>query len=43
MWLLKYATTDPGIPEDIIEKGAELFSRGREYNDKSTGIGLTSG
>jgi two-component system, sensor histidine kinase and response regulator len=30
----------PGIPADIIEKGAELFSRGREYNDKSTGIGL---
>jgi two-component system, sensor histidine kinase and response regulator len=29
-----------GIPSDIIEKGAELFSRGREYNDKSTGIGL---
>jgi two-component system, sensor histidine kinase and response regulator len=29
-----------GIPKDIIEKGAELFSRGSEYNDKSTGIGL---
>jgi two-component system sensor histidine kinase/response regulator len=29
-----------GIPKDIIENGAELFSRGSEYNDKSTGIGL---
>jgi two-component system, sensor histidine kinase and response regulator len=29
-----------GMPAEIIEKGAELFSRGREYNDKSTGIGL---
>ena len=29
-----------GIPEEIIKKGAEPFSRGKEYHDKSTGIGL---
>jgi len=30
----------PGIPQDVIEKGAELFSRGRAYDDNSTGIGI---
>ena len=29
-----------GIPKEILEKGAEPFSRGKEYQDKSTGIGL---
>lgn len=29
-----------GIPKEIIEKGTEPFSRGSEYHDKSTGIGL---
>lgn len=29
-----------GFPREILEKGAEPFSRGREYNDKSTGIGI---
>jgi two-component system, sensor histidine kinase and response regulator len=30
----------PGIPKDVMEKGAELFSRGRAYDDNSTGIGI---
>jgi two-component system, sensor histidine kinase and response regulator len=29
-----------GIPQVIIDKGAEPFSRGKDYQDKSTGIGL---
>jgi signal transduction histidine kinase len=27
----------PGIPQIIIEKGAEMFTKGKYYNDKSTG------
>jgi two-component system, sensor histidine kinase and response regulator len=29
-----------GIPESIILGGAGIFSRGKEYQDKSTGIGI---
>ena len=38
--VLQISDNGNGIPFEIIEKGAEPFSRGREYHDKSTGIGL---
>ncbi|HVN57752.1 MAG TPA: hybrid sensor histidine kinase/response regulator [Bacteroidales bacterium] len=30
----------PGIPEEILTKGSEPFSKGNTYRDKSTGTGL---
>ncbi|MBK8884156.1 MAG: hybrid sensor histidine kinase/response regulator [Bacteroidales bacterium] len=38
--ILEISDNGNGIPDEIIEKGSEPFSRGHEYNDKSTGIGL---
>jgi two-component system sensor histidine kinase/response regulator len=38
--LLEINDNGTGIPVEIIEKGSEPFSKGVEYHDKSTGIGL---
>lgn len=38
--LLEINDNGSGFPDEIIEKGTEPFSRGRDYMDKSTGIGL---
>jgi len=38
--VIEISDNGKGIPKDIIEKGAVPFSRGREYHDKSTGIGI---
>lgn len=37
---LEISDNGKGIPDDIIDKGTEPFSKGAEYHDKSTGIGL---
>jgi len=39
--LLEITDGGKGIPKEIIEKGPELFNKGDEYRDKSTGIGLS--
>jgi two-component system, sensor histidine kinase and response regulator len=38
--VIEIADRGPGMPDEIIERGPEPFSRGKEYQDKSTGIGL---
>jgi two-component system, sensor histidine kinase and response regulator len=37
---LKINDAGKGMPEEIIKKGAVPFSKGAEYRDKSTGVGL---
>lgn len=39
--LLEIDDNGKGIPEVIIKKGPELFNKGDEYRDKSTGVGLS--
>lgn len=38
--LLEINDNGNGIPKEIVEKGTEPFSKGVEYHDTSTGIGL---
>jgi two-component system sensor histidine kinase/response regulator len=38
--LLEINDNGKGIPPEIIDKGTEPFSKGAEYRDKSTGVGL---
>jgi two-component system, sensor histidine kinase and response regulator len=38
--IVRISDNGKGIPDEIIENGAELFSKGKEYQDKSTGTGL---
>ncbi len=38
--LIEISDSGSGIPDKILKDGAGLFSRGKEYHDKSTGIGL---
>jgi two-component system, sensor histidine kinase and response regulator len=38
--ILEINDSGNGIPAGILEKGAEPFTRGKEYHDKSTGVGL---
>ncbi len=38
--IIEIGDDGPGLPPDIIEQGAELFSRGKAYDDRSTGIGI---
>jgi two-component system sensor histidine kinase/response regulator len=38
--VIEISDNGKGIPRSIIEKGAVPFSRGKEYHDKSTGIGI---
>jgi two-component system, sensor histidine kinase and response regulator len=38
--VIEIADQGPGLPDEIIKLGAEPFARGKEYRDRSTGIGI---
>jgi two-component system, sensor histidine kinase and response regulator len=38
--VIEVSDNGPGLPAEILSKGPEPFTRGKDYNDKSTGIGL---